>query len=99
MDLDESILTGILQQQQSSNSLISGSSPPQSGRSSPPTTPAPAQLYQQTQSSSIQQLESLELQIDYWTIMKPNMEKEKNFTKAFDQGKCTIKSTFRSLQV
>lgn len=103
MDLDESILSGILQQQQSSNSLMSGSSPPQSGRSSPPSTPVSAQLYQQSQqqsqSSVNQQMESLELQIDYWPIMKPSMEKEKNFIKSTDQGKSTIKSTFRNLQV
>lgn len=102
MDLDESIFSGILQQPQSSNSLLSGSSPPQSGRSSPPTTPAQSQLYQQTQQQSqpsANQMEALELQIDYWPIMKLNAEKERIPTKAIDQGKSTIKSTFRSLQV
>lgn len=110
VDLDESILTGILQQQQSSNSLLSGS-PPQSGRASPPSSQSAQQLYQSSQQQQQQQftsqqsqqspnqLEALELQIDFWPIMKPNIDKDKIFTKAIDQGKNSLKSTFRNLQV
>lgn len=65
------------------------SSPPQSGRQSPPlpTTPSP----------SVQ--EPVELQIDYWPIARPQDTKEKNQAKGSDQGKNSIKSTFRNLQV
>lgn len=108
VDLDESIISGLLQQQHSSNSLLSGS-PPQSGRTSPPSTPSSAQLFHQSQHQQQQHQqqfqslqsaqESLELQIDYWPIIKPGMDKERNQTKAIDQGKNSIKSTFRSLQV
>lgn len=62
------------------------------------------QQQQQLQQQQLQQLyqlqqEPLELQIDYWPIIKPGIEKEKNQNKAIDQGKNSIKSTFRSLQV
>lgn len=44
--------------------------------------------------------ESYELQIDYWPIMPRTTEaKEKSANKTIDQGKNSIKSTFRSLQV
>lgn len=44
--------------------------------------------------------ESYELQIDYWPIMPRTTEsKEKGANKTIDQGKNSIKSTFRSLQV
>lgn len=95
MDLDESILTGMLHQQQSSNSLLS-SSPPMSGRNSPPLTPLTSQMML-LQQQPMQQ-EPLELQIDYWPIVRPG-EKDKSQTKGTDQGKNSIKSTFRSLQV
>lgn len=105
VDLDESIISGLLQQQHSSSSLLSGS-PPQSGRTSPPSTPSSAHLFQQSQQQQQSQFqalqsahESLELQIDYWPIVKPGTEKDRNQTKAIDQGKNSIKSTFRSLQV
>lgn len=70
------------------------------------------QSYQQIQPQQIQaqslsqqtfqfqsQQEPLELQIDYWPIVKPSSDKDKNQTKAIDQGKNSIKGTFRSLQV
>lgn len=44
--------------------------------------------------------ESYELQIDYWPIMLRTDSKEaKSANKTIDQGKNSIKSTFRSLQV
>lgn len=44
--------------------------------------------------------ESYELQIDYWPIMQRTESKEaKSANKTIDQGKNSIKSTFRSLQV
>jgi hypothetical protein len=70
---------------QSSSSQLS-SSPPNTGRASPtqPTTPMQ---------------ESLELQIDYWPLIRPNEVKEKKDAKSQDQGKNSVKSTFRNLQV
>lgn len=65
------------------------SSPPNTGRASPtqPTTPAPIQ-------------EPMELQVDYWPTMRQSVDgKEKNQTKGQDQGKNSVKSTFRNLQV
>lgn len=65
------------------------SSPPNTGRASPtqPTTPAPIQ-------------EPMELQVDYWPLMRPIGDgKEKSQTKGQDQGKNSVKSTFRNLQV
>jgi phosphofurin acidic cluster sorting protein 2 len=65
------------------------SSPPNTGRASPtqPTTPAPIQ-------------EPMELQVDYWPMMRQIGDgKEKNQTKGQDQGKNSVKSTFRNLQV
>lgn len=62
----------------------------------------PQQQQQQLQQQLQYQLqqEPLELQIDYWPIVKPGLnEKEKSQTKGSDQGKNSIKSTFRSLQV
>lgn len=55
-------------------------------------------MQQQQQQQSIQQ-EPLELQIDYWPIVRPGEIKDKSQTKGTDQGKNSIKSTFRSLQV
>lgn len=103
VDLDESIISGLLQQQHSSSSLLSGS-PPQSGRTSPPSTPSTTQLFQQSQQQQQFHLlpnahESLELQIDYWPIIKFGADKDRNLSKAIDQGKNSIKSTFRGLQV
>lgn len=85
VDLDES-LSGIYQQQ-SSSSLLSGSPP--SGRTSPPMPLTPI---------ITSNPEPLELQIDYWPIAKSG-DREKNQTKSTDQGKISIKSTFRNLQV
>lgn len=90
----------MLQQQQSSNSLLSNS-PPVSGRNSPPMplTPSATQLIQMQQQQQHQILqESLDLTVDYWPIVKPG-EKDKSQGKGTDQGKNSIKSTFRSLQV
>lgn len=42
--------------------------------------------------------EPLELQIDYWPIVKPG-DKEKSQNKSSEQSKNSIKSTFRNLQV
>lgn len=132
IDLDESIISGLLQQSQqpSASSLLSGS-PPHSGRTSPPVTPSTAQhahqqqaafphqqqhqqqsephqpqpQQQQLQSSQLQssiqlqtQHEPMELQLEYWPIKAP-LDKDKSQSKGFDQGKCSIKGTFRSLQV
>jgi hypothetical protein len=66
------------------------SSPPNTGRASPtqPSTPA----------APIQ--EPMELQVDYWPLMRPVGDgKDKNQTKGQDQGKNSVKSTFRNLQV
>lgn len=65
------------------------SSPPNTGRVSPtqPTTPAQMQ-------------EPMELQVDYWPMLRPIGDgKEKSQTKGQDQGKNSVKSTFRNLQV
>lgn len=47
--------------------------------------------------------ESVELQVDYWPIIRPgehSSSKDKSNTRSGDQGgKNSIKSTFRSLQV
>lgn len=44
--------------------------------------------------------ESYELQIDYWPIMlRTDSREAKSANKTIDQGKNSIKSTFRSLQV
>lgn len=43
--------------------------------------------------------ESLELQIDYWPMIRPGESKEKKENKGQDQGKNSVKSTFRNLQV
>ena len=62
------------------------SSPPNTGRASP-TQPAPVQ-------------EQMELQVDYWPMLRQIGDgKEKNATKGQDQGKNSVKSTFRNLQV
>lgn len=115
IDLDESLISGLLQlaQQPSGSNLLSGS-PPHSGRTSPPVTPSSVQMHhqqsyqqialphqQQQQSQSIQlqsQQEPMELQLEYWPI-KPTIDKDKSQTKGSDQGKCSIKGTFRNLQV
>lgn len=84
LDLDESVNAG--NQSQSGNTQLS-SSPPNTGRASPtqPTTPMQ---------------ESLELQIDYWPLARPATDsKEKKDAKSQDQGKNSVKSTFRNLQV
>lgn len=67
-------------------------SPPQSGRSSPPMPITPSAVQSQH--------EAVELQIDFWPLARPIIDgKEKSQTKDKDQGKNSIKSTFRSLQV
>lgn len=84
LDLDESGNFGSLGQ----NTQLS-SSPPNTGRVSPTQPSAPIQ-------------EPMELQIDYWPLMRPIVDgggKEKNQTKGQDQGKNSVKSTFRNLQV
>jgi PACS-1 cytosolic sorting protein len=93
LDLDESINIGI-------SSQLS-SSPPNTGRASPtqPNTP------QQAPQIAVQ--EPLELQVDYWPISRPFSEsgggggdkKEKSQTKGQDQGKNSVKSSFKNLQV
>lgn len=91
LDLDESLSSALLSQQQSNasgggNAL---SSSPPSGRTSPPMPTTPQMLTNH---------EPLELQIDYWPIMKPSMG-DKSTNKSTDQSKNSIKSTFRNLQV
>lgn len=68
-----------------------------SGRNSPPLPLTPSATQMLLLQQPVQQ-EPLELQIDYWPIVKPG-EKDKSQTKGNDQGKNSIKSTFRSLQV
>ncbi|GAB0091922.1 phosphofurin acidic cluster sorting protein 2 [Sergentomyia squamirostris] len=106
LDLDESFGMGSIQP----ISSVLSSSPPQSGRMSPPmpTTPAtPAQQQERTEKMEklerLQQVqpESYELQIDYWPVAArytDNKEKKED-KKGVDQGKNSIKSTFRNLQV
>uniref|UniRef100_A0A8W7PQM2 Phosphofurin acidic cluster sorting protein 2 n=1 Tax=Anopheles coluzzii TaxID=1518534 RepID=A0A8W7PQM2_ANOCL len=111
LDLDESFTYA---SQGSADRMLS-SSPPQSGRTSPPASQTPSaiaqlqqkdlqqqQLLQQSSSSSSSQVqESLELQVDYWPLARPNFDpKEKLLGKGQDpSGKNSIKSTFRHLQV
>lgn len=65
------------------------SSPPNTGRLSP-TQPNNTPLAQ----------EPLELQVDYWPMSRPLTDgKEKNQAKSQDQGKNSVKSTFKNLQV
>lgn len=109
LDLDESFTYA---SQGSADRMLS-SSPPQSGRTSPPASQTPGaiaqlqqkdlqqQLQQSSSSSSSQVQESLELQVDYWPLARPNFDpKEKLLGKGQDpSGKNSIKSTFRHLQV
>lgn len=83
LDLDESLSSALLQQS-AGNAL---SSSPPSGRTSPPIPTTPQLLTNH---------EPLELQIDYWPIIKPG---DKAQSKSTDQSKNSIKSTFRNLQV
>ncbi|XP_049317791.1 phosphofurin acidic cluster sorting protein 2 [Bactrocera dorsalis] len=93
------------------NNAPSGS-PPQSGRISPPqqTPPTSANALRDRGGDSINTptaqsnaaSESVELQVDYWPIIRPGdyTPKEKSITRGGDQGgKSSIKSTFRNLQV
>ncbi|XP_036213269.2 phosphofurin acidic cluster sorting protein 2 isoform X3 [Bactrocera oleae] len=93
------------------NNAPSGS-PPQSGRISPPqqTPPSSANALRDRGGDSINTptaqssaaSESVELQVDYWPIIRPGdyTPKEKSITRSGDQGgKSSIKSTFRNLQV
>ncbi|XP_055907477.1 phosphofurin acidic cluster sorting protein 2 isoform X2 [Eupeodes corollae] len=73
---------------------ILSSSPPLSGRVSPPLQTPPS-----NQTTAASAHESVELQVDYWPIMRPLDAKEKSISKGGDQGKNSIKSTFRNLQV
>lgn len=86
LDLDESINIGI-------SSQLS-SSPPNTGRVSPTQPNTPQQAPQQ---------EPMELQVDYWPITRPFSEsgggKEKSQTKGQEQGKNSVKSSFKNLQV
>lgn len=83
---------GSAQNQLNINPNLASGSPPQSGRNSPPIPTTP--------SSSSQGPDSVELQIDFWPIARPQPEgKERSQTKDKDQGKNSIKSQFRSLQV
>lgn len=84
LDLDESLSSALLQQSAGGNAL---SSSPPSGRTSPPIPTTPQLLTNH---------EPLELQIDYWPIIKPG---DKAQNKSTDQSKNSIKSTFRNLQV
>jgi hypothetical protein len=71
------------------NSQLS-SSPPNTGRLSPTQPNTPQAVIQ----------EPLELQVDYWPISRPILDgKEKNQAKSQDQGKNSVKSTFKNLQV
>ena len=91
-----------------SGTALSGS-PPQSGRVSPPLQTPPSSASSQREGgfgvTPQQQVgsESVELQVDYWPIVRPGdhiSSKDKSNTKSGDQGgKNSIKSTFRSLQV
>ena len=90
-----------------SGTALSGS-PPQSGRVSPPLQTPPSSASSQREGGfgvTPQQLvcESVELQVDYWPIVRPGdhiSSKDKSNTRSGDQGgKNSIKSTFRSLQV
>ncbi|XP_063704052.1 phosphofurin acidic cluster sorting protein 2 isoform X2 [Culicoides brevitarsis] len=88
LDMDESLSTSISQ----TGTQTASGSPPQSGRNSPPMPSTP--------SSANNTQEAVELQIDYWPIARPIIEgREKGQTKDKDQGKNSIKSTFRNLQV
>lgn len=64
------------------------SSPPNTGRMSPtqPSTPASLQ-------------ESLELQVDYWPLRPLGEVKDKNQSKSQDQGKNSVKSSFKNFHV
>lgn len=89
LDMDESLSTSISQ----TGSQTASGSPPQSGRNSPPMPSTPS-------SNQANAQEAVELQIDYWPIARPIIDgKEKSQNKDKDQGKNSIKSTFRSLQV
>ncbi|XP_065372079.1 phosphofurin acidic cluster sorting protein 2 isoform X3 [Calliphora vicina] len=90
-----------------SGTMLSGS-PPQSGRISPPLQTPPSSASSQRDvgfGATPQQMgsESVELQVDYWPIIRPGehtSSKDKSNTRSGDQGgKNSIKSTFRSLQV
>ncbi|XP_055853249.1 phosphofurin acidic cluster sorting protein 2 isoform X2 [Episyrphus balteatus] len=99
LDLEESLQ--LAQQQAAGNAGgnsgtgILSSSPPLSGRVSPPLQTPPSN--QTTAAASAH--ESVELQVDYWPIMRPLDAKEKSISKGGDQGKNSIKSSFRNLQV
>lgn len=89
MELDDSS-SGNFTQTALSSMLVSGS-PPQSGRCSPPLSSTP---------TVFQGIDAVELQIDYWIINKITIDgKDKAQAKDKDQGKNSIKSQFRSLQV
>ncbi|KAL9892187.1 phosphofurin acidic cluster sorting protein KrT95D isoform 1-T3 [Glossina fuscipes fuscipes] len=88
---------------------LSGS-PPQSGRITPPIqTPPSSASSQRDRSLDVfgatpqhPSNESVELQVDYWPIVRHGdyLTKDKSTTRSSDQGgKNSIKSTFRNLQV
>lgn len=80
------------------------SSPPLSGRMSPPMPTPPSSATSQREQreptgSNAAATESVELQVDYWPLVRPGDVKDKSISKGGDQGKNSIKSTFRNLQV
>ncbi|CAH1729134.1 unnamed protein product [Chironomus riparius] len=71
-------------------SILSSSPPTTGGRLSPTQPNAPYSLLQ----------EPLELQVDYWPFIRPIIDaKDKKEAKSQDQGKNSVKSTFKNLQV
>ena len=82
----------------STSGQVGSGSPPPSGRSSPPF-PMPSTPSSIT-SSGAQQPDVVELQIDYWPLVRPLESKDnKGLVKGQEHGKNSIKSTFRNLQV
>lgn len=71
-------------------SVLSSSPPTTGGRLSPTQPNTPYSLLQ----------EPLELQVDYWPFIRPIIDaKDKKEAKSQDQGKNSVKSTFKNLQV
>jgi phosphofurin acidic cluster sorting protein 2 len=101
IDIDDTLAQQHSQFLVGTNAL--SSSPPQSGRCSPPSTVPTTPASVTSLSSPALFQESLELQVDYWTMpmyRPPGDSKEsKDKNKGQDQGKNSIKSFFRHLQV
>ncbi|XP_037940891.1 phosphofurin acidic cluster sorting protein 2-like isoform X2 [Teleopsis dalmanni] len=94
------------------NIMSGNGSPPQSGRITPPNQTPPSSATSQRerigdnfgtpQQINVVQVEPVELQVDYWPILRHSDHsiKDKSVTRSGDQGgKNSIKSTFRNLQV